>query len=358
MGVEAKDGARVRAPILSDEFLKGLAERHLKGLWELAEVFEPSTPARPYLWRWEVVREQLFRSADVVSVADAERLALLLMNPGMTGKGFTTHTLGASVQMVRPGDLAPPHRHTFSAIRFVIEGKGAYTYVDGERIIMAPGDLILTPSWAWHEHANEVEEPVIWLDGLDTLTRQLGAYFKELGKVDRMPVERPTRYSERKYHNQLRPMGSRPTSPYSPQLAYRWADTYETLTQLAAGNEASPYEDIALEYVSPMTGGHALPIMGCAVQMLRPGTHTKAHRHTSSSVYHAFRGHGETIVNGERFAWSPGDTIAVPNWAWHEHVNGSQEEEAILFSINDIPAMEALYLYREQAYPENDGHQA
>ncbi len=100
-----------------------------------------------------------------------------------------------------------------------------------------------------------------------------------------------------------------------------------------------------------------LPTLGCAIQLLRPGVHTRAHRHTSSSVYHVFRGRGYSVINGQRLDWEQGDFLAVPPWAWHEHANASTADEAVLFSINDLPAMEALALYREQAYAEHDGHQ-
>ena len=63
-----------------------------------------------------------------------------------------THTLFCALQLIRGGEIAPAHRHTQSALRFVIEGTGAYTAVDGEKTYIDPGDFIVTPAWCWHDH--------------------------------------------------------------------------------------------------------------------------------------------------------------------------------------------------------------
>ncbi|HSE88765.1 MAG TPA: cupin domain-containing protein, partial [Candidatus Binatia bacterium] len=135
-------------------------------------------------------------------------------------------------------------------------------------------------------------------------------------------------------------------------LHYRWGDTYPSLERLARGN-GNPHDGVALEYVNPATGGSTLPTLGCWIQMLRPGEHTKSHRHISTSIYHAFRGSGTTTINGEPFHWEKGDTFIVPLWSWHEHANRSAKEEAILFSMHDLPILEAFGLYREETHEES-----
>jgi hypothetical protein len=76
----------------------------------------------------------------LITAREAERRVLVLENPGLRGASSITRTLYAGLQLILPGEVAPSHRHTQSALRFVLEGKGAYTAVDGERASMHPGD--------------------------------------------------------------------------------------------------------------------------------------------------------------------------------------------------------------------------
>jgi gentisate 1,2-dioxygenase len=343
-----------------DAFHAALAHDALDGLWRVQDQARAAgSRVRPHLWRWEVVYRHLLRAGELVPVERAaDRRVLLLVNPGLPELRAATHTFAANVQLIQPGEVAPSHRHTPAALRFVIQGHGAYTTIDGERVRMGEGDLILTPSWTWHDHGNETATPVIWMDALDRpLVAALQALFFEPHPDARQPVVRPDDYSARQYGAGLRPLGSRAAPMLSPRRAYRWADTYAALTTLAAAGEATPYDDVALEYHNPATGGHALPTLGCTIQLLRPGVHTRAHRHTSSTVYHVVRGRGCSVIDGQRFAWARGDFFVVPPWAWHEHANASAHEEAILFGVTDLPALEALALYREEAYPHPSGHQ-
>jgi len=148
------------------------------------------------------------------------------------------------------------------------------------------------------------------------------------------------------FHGMTRPVGRAATEP-PPMLHYHWRDTYESLKKLAQ-TPGDPYDGAALEFVNPSNGGPTLPTMSCRVQMLRPGEKTKSHRHTSTSIYHAFRGSGTTMINGQPFHWQKGDSFIVPLWNWHEHENGSSSDEAILFSMHDAPILNAFGLYREE----------
>jgi len=233
-----------------------------------------------------------------------------------------------------------------AAFRFILQGEGAYTNVDGQKMVMEEGDLILTPQWAWHEHAHEGKEPMVWIDGLDVpFIQSLQVISFQPYRQGRLPVSESI--DPGSYYGTTRPVGE--TDPPSmPFLHYRWRDTYPSLQRLGRGN-GNPYDGVALEYINPATGGSTLPTLGCWIQMLRPGEHTKAHRHTSTSIYHAFRGSGTTMINGEPFRWEKGDTFIVPLWSWHEHANRSSKEEAILFSMHDLPILKAFGLYREEA---------
>lgn len=309
----------------------------------------------PFLWRWSEVEPLVLKSGEVVTPdRDVERRTMRLATPGL--QRGTTHTLVAALQLLLPGECAPSHRHTPTAIRWILTGEGAYTTVEGDKCIMEPGDLILTPSWTWHDHTNDGDSPMIWLDGLDVpLVHYLKATFFEQFPEDTQPVT-GVGDSVRKYGaGSFRPAWEEVDMPYSPLWHYKWARTYEALQDLAEIN-SSPFDDVAIEYSDPATGGPVLKTMTCWIQMVRAGVHTKAHRHTASKVYQVFRGQGYSVIDGKRFDWSQGDFFVVPSWAWHEHVNES-DQEAILFSIQDTPIMKSLALYREEPYLENAGNQ-
>jgi gentisate 1,2-dioxygenase len=201
---------------------------------------------------------------------------------------------------------------------------------------------------------------MLWLDGLDLpMVGEMEAQFYEPFAEEAQPIGKPVGDSERRYGiGQLRPTWEKWTGAYSPLLNYKWDRTEEALRRLAAVSSAgaSPFDDVAMEYINPHTGGPLMPTIACWIQLLRPGVRTKAHRSTGSAVYLAFEGRGSTVIDGERFDWRKGDLFVVPTWAWHEHA--SADGEAILFSVQDTPVMQALGLFREQAYRERDGHQA
>ena len=310
---------------------------------------------KPFLWRWSEVEPLVLKSGSIVAPgADVQRRTMRLTTPGLA-RG-STQTLHTAIQLLLPGETAPAHRHTPTAIRWILKGKGAYTTVNGDKCWMEPGDLVLTPSWTWHDHSNEGNEPMIWMDGLDIpLVRYLKANFYEQFPEDVQPIE-GTGTSVRKYAaGALRPTWEDPQVPYSSLWHYKWDRTYDALSGMAE-MPCDPHDDVAMEYRDPVTGGPVLRTMACWVQMIRPGVHTKAHRHTSSKVYQVFQGSGHSVIDGQRFDWSEGDFFVLPSWAWHEHACEG-DQEAILFSIQDIPVMKALSLYREEPYTEHGGHQ-
>ena len=135
-------------------------------------------------------------------------------------------------------------------------------------------------------------------------------------------------------------------------MHYPWKQTWETLQRLAPEVEGSPFDGVILEYSNPNTGGPVMPTIACHIQMLRPGEATKAHRHTASAIYHVVQGSGRSVVNGETIEWEGKDVFCVPGWNYHEHVNASNTEPAVLFSFTEAPVLKALSLLREQAHPE------
>ena len=341
------------------DFLGAVERAHLDAPWSAPLMsHEPKARVVPFVWRWADIQPLIMRAGELVTPDRAvERRILRLANPGVPEK-TSTHTLSTAVQLILPGECAPAHRHSPTAIRFIIQGDGAYTTVEGEKCPMQPGDLVLTPSWTWHDHGSESAGPVVWMDGLDTpLIRSLQTMFYEPYPNDRQPVSKGVGDSLRRYGaGGLKPARatSRPDLP--PIVHYPWEETHAALRRLA-DVDASPFDDVAMEYISPTTGGSALRTIGCWIQLIRPGIRTQAHRQTSSAVYHVFAGKGYSVVDGQRLDWGKGDFFVVPPWSWHEHAN-EEGEEAVLFSIQDAPVFEALGLYREEAYAENGGHQS
>ena len=198
---------------------------------------------------------------------------------------------------------------------------------------------------------------MIWLDGLDTpLVHNLHATFFENYPEDEQPVTGTGESIQKYASGALRPAWEDIKLPYSQLWHYKWDRTYDALWNLAQV-DSSPFDDVAMEYSDPATGGSVLATMACWIQLIRPGIHTRAHRHTTSAVYQVFEGEGYSIIDGQRFDWSPGDLFVVPSWSWHEFGNDSSQE-AILFSIQDNPVIKSLALFREEAYEENAGHQS
>lgn len=355
----AKPEARSEADRFREAFHERMHAAHMYGLWELASQMTPHPQPKmvPYMWPWSVTESIISQSAQAVPVGD-ERRALQLFNPGLGGRWATTNNLIAAVQILLPGEVARAHRHTPTAIRFIIEGTGAYTAVDGERVYMSPGDLILTPSWAWHDHGNETQERVVWMDGLDIpLIASVEAMFFQFYNERQVPASRPANFSKQLYgHPHISPTWIKEKSKASPLLLYSWQETWQALNAMR-DQEGSPFDGIALEYRHPQTGGPVMPTMACLAQLLRPGEHTRAHRHTGSAVYYVVQGQGATIIDGQRFNWTKGDIIALPPWALHEHLNLSTSADAVLFSIQDLPVLHALGLYYEEAFAEGDGRQ-
>ncbi len=344
---------------LREAFHERMHANHMYGLWELASQMTPRPQPKmiAHMWPWSLLESIIAESADAVPVGD-ERRALQLFNPGLDGRWATTNNLIAAVQILLPGEVARAHRHTPTAIRFIIEGSGAYTAVDGERVYMEPGDLILTPSWAWHDHGNETKDRVVWMDGLDIpLIASLEAMFFQFYSAPQVPASCPPNMSKQMYgHAQMSPTWVKERPKASPLLLYSWTETRKALDALR-GQEGSPFDGIALEYRHPQTGGSVMPTMACCIQLLRPGEQTKAHRHTGSAVYHVAKGEGRTIIDGQCFNWRQGDILALPPWALHEHANSSASDDAVLFSIQDTPVVNALGLFREEALSDHGGHQ-
>ncbi|MCY4448496.1 MAG: cupin domain-containing protein [Chloroflexi bacterium] len=324
-----------------------LDDENINPLW----VMHANPPERPklapHVWRWDKMRELAIQAGALESLkGQGFRRALTMRNPGLKSPmAGATKTMSAAVQIVWPGEIAEAHRHTAAAIRFVIEGEGAFTVQEGERFRMQEGDLVLSPSWAWHDHNNPTDKPVIWLDCLDApLVGYLDAMFQEPFPEDVQPVTKPVGFTNASIGNGLMRPNLGDVHGGALPLTYRWDEAYGAL--LGYGEE-DPFDGVMMEYANPVTGGHSMPTLALKLQRLAPGSHTDAHRHTSSVVYHVAKGEGYSIIDGKQLEWTKGDTFVLPSWALHEHGTDSSED-AVLFSMSDLPVIEAMGLYREE----------
>jgi len=328
---------------------RDMAEKNLSGYWRLGLEGlppQPMTSVEPCLWKWADVYRSLLRAGELIDLENSERRVVRLVNPGLDQRhAFATHTLQISFQYVKPGENARAHRHTPAALRFVVQGRGAYTTVNGQQCVMEPGDLILTPKLTWHDHSNESNEPIVWLDGLDfPLVAALHQVMQERYPERRQPIEKNSegvmsRLGAARCHGM----------PLPDFFHYKWRDTEPALRALARSPAARDrFDGYLLEYRHPLNGGPTMTTIQCALKLLPPGDHTDAHRHTSTTIYHVFRGRGATQIGERVFDWERGDSFVVPLWHEHRHWNGSTSEEAILFSMSDAPALKALDLYREE----------
>jgi len=313
-------------------------------------------------WPWRNIRPALMQAGQLVRPGpQAERRVIQLLNPHLPSARSASHTLTANVQLVLPGETSPSHRHSVAAIRFMIEGESAITVVDGEPIEMRPGDLVLTPSGYWHGHVNASSVPAIWMDSLDrpvvAALRQV--YQESYGQDLQEDLQESSKVTDdgwaRFGSGLLQPVDRASVAGViSPVMRYPWQETERALRRLATV-AADPFDDVAMDYVNPRTGGWVLPTIGCRIQMLRAGVHTRAHRHAYVSVYHVFRGRGLSIVDGNEIQWQQGDFFVIPPWSWHEHINVA--DDVFLFSTVDAPILDALNLSGEDAYTENGGRQ-
>lgn len=330
---------------------------HLIPLWELeAEIMgiRPMPRTKAWAWRWSELYEIAERAGTLIPVErGGDRRAIALANPGQDGMPYATSTLWAAVQWLNGREVAPAHRHTSQAIRFIIDGTGSYSTVEGDRVFLERGDLVLTPPWTWHDHGSESDERAIWMDALDIpLNNFLDASFFEPHKGDSQEVTKHLNGSVLKYGvGTMRPAWEPPTEGYPKLMTFKWADTERALHNLAKV-DADPFDDVILEYTNSQTGGPVMKTFTCRIQMLRPGVNTHAHRHTGSSVYHVFQGEGVTVIDGIRFPWKTGDMFVLPSWAVHEHLNESSSEEAILFSVHDAPLLQAVDKFRIEPWTE------
>jgi gentisate 1,2-dioxygenase len=336
------------------QLYRDMDPHHLTPLWEVLHALvprEPRTPCVPALWRYDEVRPFLKRAGEAITAEEAVRRVLILENPALRGQSAVTQSLYAGLQLILPGEVAPSHRHTQSALRFIVEGSGAYTAVDGERTTMHPGDFIITPSWTWHDHGNEAAEPVVWLDGLDIpMIRFFDAGFAQNDTRKSQDVSRPEGTSFARYGHNMAPVrGSSPYGPTSPIFSYPYERSREALEALERSAPIDPHDGVKLRYTHPLTGGWPMPTIGAFLQKLPAGFRGQGCRQTDGAVFSVVEGEGSvTVGEGEAqrtFSFGPRDHFVIPSW---HTARLSSESGCVLFSFSDRPVHEALGIHHEE----------
>lgn len=336
---------------LLETLYREMAPKHLAPLWEqLAELVPrcPRSRALPHRWSYRDVRSYLMRAGDLISAQQAERRVLILENPGLAGSASVTPSLYAGLQLILPGELAACHRHSQSALRFVLEGEGAYTSVDGEKAVMRPFDLVLTPGGQWHDHGNHTPHPMIWLDGLDIPTvRHFEAGFAEAFSENTHPETASPGDTLSRYGHNMRPLrGStadrRPAR--QPLFHYPYASWRAALESMHAA-APDPHVGHALEFLNPADGGCVMPTISAHVRLLPRGYATRPRRSTDGTVFVVVEGTGEAHICADIVHLSARDIFIVPSWtslAFKAH------DALVLFAFSDKSAQEKLNLYREE----------
>ena len=335
----------------AERLIEELKQSPFIPLWTIFKEFEDSdsdVSVKPYLWHGDQAVAYLRAiSEESIPGADVERRVLALRNPKSPGPG-TTPTLSISFQMVKPGEVAPAHRHTASAVRFMVEGR-AHTVINGVSVQFEENDFVITPGWSWHNHGNDAEAPAVWLDGLDLpFTRSFMTWFFERYHSESQEVSRRENLSGPKEVTET-PLEGLP-------LVYRWRDVLPRLMTLKGSSVADPFDGIVFNYGERHPNKSVMPTLDCGITLLQPRERTKAHRHTGCVIYHVLQGRGQSIVNGVRFSWNKRDVLLVPPWSWHEHENLG-EEDAIFFTLSDSAMVRILGFYREEVLQSHDGQQ-
>lgn len=330
-------------------FYDKIAKYHLAPLWEVLREMvteEPKTRCKPALWKFSDLQKLMSEAGDVITAEEAERRVLVLENPALPGETRITNSLYAGIQLILPGEVAPVHRHSMSAIRFVLDGEGAYTAVEGEKATMSPGDFILTPNWMRHDHGNPSKKPMLWLDVLDSptvnhLETSFATHFDEATHA----TSRSDGDSLDRYGSGVLPDGVSVELKNSPVINYTYARTRPILERLKNSGDIDKHHGARVRYVNPTNGGWVLPTMGAHLALLPAGFKGAPYRSTDGTIFVCVEGGGSTKVGDQTLEWGRNDVFVIPPWTRYSH---AADKESVLFSISDRPIQEVLGLWREE----------
>ena len=337
-------GPKHNIEAMREEYYQRIAKHGMTPLWKVMNSVvtkEPVTRCAPVIWHYDDIKRLVMESGGLITAEEAERRVLILENPGMRGESRATNTLFAGVQMILPGEVAPAHRHVSSAIRFVLDGEGAYTAVEGEKSFMAPGDFVITANWAPHDHG----KPMLWLDVLDfPQVNFFEASFAEQFEETTQSTNRADGDSLAFYGSGVLPDGAPAHMNRSPVINYTYARTRPIIERMMKAGDIDKRHGARVRYANPINGGPVLPTMGAGLALLPKGFKGEKYRATDGSIFVCVEGQGTTTVDGKLLEWGPNDVFVVPPW---KHFSHDAAKESVLFSISDRPSQEALGIWRE-----------
>jgi gentisate 1,2-dioxygenase len=329
------------------DYYERIAKRDMAPLWTVMSTLipdEPVTRCKPVIWHYDDVKSLVMESGSLITAEEAKRRVLILENPALRGEMRATNTLYAGIQMIMPGEIAPAHRHVSSAVRFVLDGEGAYTAVEGEKAFMAHGDFLITANWAPHDHGNPSNQPMLWLDVLDAPT--INFFETSFGEDFDRPIQETAKRegdSLNFYASGVLPDGTAPMKR-TPVINYTYARTRPIVERMLRAGEIDKRHGARMRYANPITGGPVLPTMGANLAMLPKDFRGEPYRSTDGTIFACAEGKGSTDVGGKVFEWGKNDVFVVPPWTRCAH---SAAQQSVLFSISDRPAQEALGIWRE-----------
>jgi gentisate 1,2-dioxygenase len=346
-------GPKHNIDAVREEFYQRISKHGMAPLWKVMKSVvtkEPVTRCAPHVWHYDDVKSLVLESGGLITAEEAQRRVLILENPAMRGESRATNTLFAGIQMILPGEVAPVHRHVSSAIRFVLDGEGAYTSVEGEKAFMSPGDFVITANWAPHDHGNPSERPMLWLDVLDfPAVNFFEASFADYFDEKMQNTRRGDGDSLAFYASGVLPDGTPAELNRSPVVNYTYARTRPILDRLKKAGNIDKSHGARVRYANPINGGPVLPTMGANLALLPKGFAGAPYRATDGTIFVCVEDAGSTSVEGQVLEWCPNDVFVVPPWKRYSH---QPSKESVLFAISDRPAQEALGIWREDKNPE------
>jgi len=341
-------GPKHNIEAMREEYYQRIAKHDMTPLWKvMASVVtkEPVTRAAPVIWHFDDIKRLVMESGGLITAEEANRRVLILENPTLKGQSKATNTLFAGVQMILPGEVAPAHRHVSSAIRFVLDGEGAYTAVEGEKSYMSPGDFVITANWAPHDHGNTSDQPMLWLDVLDFPQVNFfeASFAEEFGEATQS-TSRADGDSLAFYGSGVLPDGTPARPNSSPVINYTYARTRPIIERMMKAGDIDKRHGARVRYANPINGGPVLPTMGANLAMFPAGFKGESYRSTDGAIFVCAEGKGSTTVDGNILEWGPWDVFVVPPWKRYSH---QAQKQSVLFSISDRPSQEALGIWRE-----------
>jgi gentisate 1,2-dioxygenase len=309
-----------------DDFYRRIDPSHMAPLWTRLKGLVPQEPTPvgvAHQWKYADARPLVLEAAEHISAEEAERRVLLLENPALRGSSRITSTLFSGLQLIMPGEIAPAHRHTQSALRFILEGSGAYTTIDDQKVMMEAGDFVVTPAWRWHEHGHDGVGPMVWLDGLDI---PMLAHFNATFREDHAVREAPA-------------------APFEGLIHFPYTRARQQLRGMASAGAPDTHQGHLMRYTSPVDGGWAMPTMATMIRLLPAGFSTRPYRSSDGMVFVAAEGRGRIEAGAAKLEMGPCDVAVVPGWTPYTlHA----DEDLVLFSFSDRVAQEKLGFFREQ----------